>query len=160
MGAAEAPTLLTHGCGGPERPCPRGDALGHQEGFISGLGTLPRCTGGLFSGGSGSGSYSPTEWKRERVAEEKPSGHFVPESPKNSISARCQSKGWGHPPPRLSIRGPHSNGRRQRGAGGLPTGPLAVSRGLTWAGNRRKLLHFLRGRKARPPGFPLALSPV
>lgn len=42
--------------------------------------------------------------------EERPSGHFVPESPKNSISARCQNKGGGSagkhplPPCPLEIR--------------------------------------------------------
>lgn len=74
---------------------------------------LPRCFGGqgLFSRHSGSRSHSPTGWKRGGGGGEggkgRPSGHFVPESPKNGISARCQRKGcglcWETPPSRLSL---------------------------------------------------------
>lgn len=48
------------------------------------------------------------------MAEEKPSGHFVPESPKNSTSARCQSKGWGHPLHPLSLERVNAWATQQR----------------------------------------------
>lgn len=73
----------------------------------------------------------------------------------------AKARGGGTPstpcPSRESMRGPHSNGGRQSGAGGLPAGPLAVSPGPTWAGNRRKLLHSLRAGER--PGLQVSPSP-
>lgn len=131
--------------------------------------SLPRCFGGqgLFSGHSGSRSHSPTGWKREKVEKEGSrdtlSQKVLRMASQHSANARGGGSAGKHPPPAFPSRFDMRATQQEKEAVGsrwtarpdlerLAEGP--------WAGSRRKLLPSLRGRKARPPGFPLALSPV
>lgn len=149
-----------HGPGG--LGLPQGGTPGHPGRVCSGPCGLPRCFG-AGGGHSGSRNHSPTGWKRGKVVKEGPrdtlSQKVLRLASQQGASVRGGGSAGKHHPPAFPsrdwIRWPRSRRRRQWEAGGLS----AVSRG-PWAGNRRKLLLSLRGRKARPPGFPLALSPV
>lgn len=111
----EAPTRPhTHGwtLWASARPgLPSGGACGHPRRVCTGA--CPPCRAGgqgLYRSHSSSRRHGP-QWAEMGVGdggEERPSGHFLPESPKNGINARCQHKRWGlcweTPPSRFSLK--------------------------------------------------------
>lgn len=93
----------------PPRASQRRCSRPPTKGLYWGACTLSRRGPGLYRGHSSSRRHGP-QWAEMGVGdggEERPSGHFLPESPKNGINARCQRKRWGlcweTPPSRFSL---------------------------------------------------------